>query len=219
MYTCHHPIGIKYLSRLRLEFSHLLYHKFKHGFLDAVDLLCICSSAIENTVHYFLHFPNFSTVRNTFLNEIAIADGSIIGQDKIKILNNFLCGNPTYSVNDSRLITSHLAYVINNAGKSRRSLIEILLDLHNAFGEVHHNLIDCILEYYHVPGHVSEIVKNLYCCFKTSILNDRFVTFIQFVEHEQYEQFGYQFMRYLTPLHWYQFADYAAVLSGLESEN
>ena len=44
-------------------------------------------------------------------------------------------------------------------------------------------------------------------------------TFIQSIKHEQYEQFGYKFMRYLTPRHWYQFAYDAAVISGLESEN
>ena len=47
-----------------------------------VLFLCSCSIAIENTVHYFLHRPNFSTARNTFLNEIAIVDISIIDQDE-----------------------------------------------------------------------------------------------------------------------------------------
>ena len=81
VFTCHNHIGIKYLTRLRLGFSHLHYHKFKHGFLDAVDTFCSCSTAIENAVHYFLHCPNLSTARNTFLNEIAIVDRSIIDQD------------------------------------------------------------------------------------------------------------------------------------------
>ena len=81
VFTCHNPIGIKYLTRLRLGFSHLHYHKFQHGFLDAVDTLCSCSTAIENAVLYFLHCPNLSTARNTFLNEIAIVDRSIIDQD------------------------------------------------------------------------------------------------------------------------------------------
>ena len=70
-FTCHSPIRIKYLTKLRLEISQLCYRKFKHGFLDAVDLHCSCSTRIENTVHDFLHCPNFSTARNTFLNEIA----------------------------------------------------------------------------------------------------------------------------------------------------
>ena len=49
VFTCHNPIGIKYLTSIRLGFSHLRYHKFKHGFLDAFDPLCSCSTAIENT--------------------------------------------------------------------------------------------------------------------------------------------------------------------------
>ena len=61
VFTCHNPIEIKYLARLTLGFSHLRYHKFKHGFLYALDPLCSCSTAVENTVHYFLHCSNFST--------------------------------------------------------------------------------------------------------------------------------------------------------------
>ena len=104
MYTCHNSIGIKYLTRLRLGFSHLCYNKFKDGFIDTVDPLCSCSSAIENTVHYFFHCPNFSTAQDTFLNEIAMVDRSIIDQEEIKIIQTLLCGNPTYSVNDNKLI-------------------------------------------------------------------------------------------------------------------
>ena len=104
VFTCHNPIGIKYLTRLKLGFSHLCYHKFKHGFLDTVDPLCSCSTAIKNTVHYCLHCHSFSTARNTFLNEIAIVDRSIIDQDEIKIIQTFLYGNPTYSVNDNKLV-------------------------------------------------------------------------------------------------------------------
>ena len=78
VYACHNPTEIKYITRLRLIFSHLRYHKFKHGFLDAVDRLCRCSSAIRNTIHYFLHYPSFSSAQNTFLSKIAMVDRSII---------------------------------------------------------------------------------------------------------------------------------------------
>ena len=104
MYTCHNAIGIKYLTRLRLGFNHLRYHKFKHGFLDATDLLCCCSTAIENTVHYFLHCSNFLSARNTFLNEISVTDRSIIDEDEIKIIQTLLYGNSIYSANDNKLI-------------------------------------------------------------------------------------------------------------------
>ena len=46
-----------------------------------------------------------------------------------------------------------------------------------------YNLIDCILEYHHVLDDIREIVKNLYCCFKASILTDGFVT--EFVHMEK----------------------------------
>ena len=105
MFTCPNSIGIKHLTRLMLGFSHLRYHKFKHGFLDAVDPLCSCSAAIENTVNYFLQCPNLLTARNIFLNEIAIVDRSITDQNAIKIIQNFPYGKPTtYSVNDNKLI-------------------------------------------------------------------------------------------------------------------
>ena len=69
-------------------------------------LICFAVAAqeLKNTVHYFLHCPNFLTARNTFLNEIAIVDRSITDQDEIKIIQTFLHGNPTYSTSDNKLI-------------------------------------------------------------------------------------------------------------------
>ena len=49
LYTCHNPIEVKYIKRLRLGFSQLRYHKFKHDFLDAIDPFCSCCTEIENT--------------------------------------------------------------------------------------------------------------------------------------------------------------------------
>ena len=70
------------------------------GFLDPVDPLCSFSTANENTTHYLLDCSNFPIARNTFLNEIAVVNISIIDQDEIKIIQTLLYGNPTFSVND-----------------------------------------------------------------------------------------------------------------------
>ena len=43
------PLGIRLLSRLRLSFSHLREHKFKHNFTDTLNLLCSCSLETEDT--------------------------------------------------------------------------------------------------------------------------------------------------------------------------
>ena len=101
VYTGHNPIGINYL---KTWIKSLLYHIFKHGFLDAVDPLRNCITTVENTIHYLFHCSNFSSARNTFLNEIVIVDRSTFDQVEIKIIQTFVYGNPTYSVNDNKLI-------------------------------------------------------------------------------------------------------------------
>ena len=41
-------------------------------------------------------------------------------------------------------------------------LVITLLDLENAFGEVHHNLIRASLQFHHVPKMFTEIISNIY---------------------------------------------------------
>ena len=38
IYNIHNPLGGKYLTRLRIRFSHLKEHKFKHNFQGSIDL-------------------------------------------------------------------------------------------------------------------------------------------------------------------------------------
>ena len=140
--------------------------------------------------------------------------------------------------------TSQMANIIDKARTKQRSVVITLLDLKNAFGEVHHNLIQTVLDYHHIPKEIKAMVKNLYTDFKTSIItsdfstpyitvgrgvlqgdclspllfNMCFNTFIQHIKDERYRQFGFSFSL-LNPLHWFQFADDAAVVTSLESEN
>ena len=43
--------GVKRLTRLRLNFSHLNEHKFRHNFKDTINPMCNCSAAAETTIH------------------------------------------------------------------------------------------------------------------------------------------------------------------------
>ena len=140
--------------------------------------------------------------------------------------------------------TAQMADIINKARIRQRSVVITLLDLKNAFGEVHHNLIQSVLDYHHIPDHIKFVIKNLYTDFKTSIITSQFQTpfltvgrgvlqedclspllfnmcfntFIQHIKAEKYSQFGFSF-KMLNPIHWFQFADYAAVITSQESEN
>ena len=53
-YNIHDTKGLKSLTRLRLRFSHLGDHKFRHNFQDCVSPMCSCVQNIETTTHVFL---------------------------------------------------------------------------------------------------------------------------------------------------------------------
>ena len=140
--------------------------------------------------------------------------------------------------------TAQMTNIINQARIKQRSVVITLLDLKNAFGEVHHNLIQSVLDYHHIPEQINEIIKSLYTDFNTTIItaefstpfitvgrgvlqgdclspllfNMCFNTFIQHIKADKYRQFGFM-TKFLNPIHWFQFADDAAVISGQESEN
>ena len=48
------PLGVKLLTHLRLQFSHLNEHKFRHGFSDTINPMCVCGTEVETTDHFFL---------------------------------------------------------------------------------------------------------------------------------------------------------------------
>ena len=72
--------------------------------------------------------------------------------------------------------TAQMVHIINNARLKQRSLIITLLDLMNAFGEVHHNLMSEVLKYHHIPSHIMKLVKSLYRGVQTSIITSDFTT-------------------------------------------
>jgi hypothetical protein len=71
--------------------------------------------------------------------------------------------------------TPQMAYIINQSRIRQRSLVITLLDLNKAFGEVHHNLIQSVLGYHHIPQHIQLMIKSLYTNFITSDFNTPFV--------------------------------------------
>ena len=54
---------MKLLARLRLLFSHLNEHKFRHGFKDTVDPFCACGNEIETAEHFFWRCHFYSAQR------------------------------------------------------------------------------------------------------------------------------------------------------------
>ena len=57
------PIGLKYVTRLRLGLSHLNEHRFNHNFENCLGSKCIYSSENESTLHFFLHSHYYNPIR------------------------------------------------------------------------------------------------------------------------------------------------------------
>ena len=97
VYNIHNPLGLKLLTRLRVNFSHLREHKFRHNFLDTLNPLCSCSLEIESTNHYLLRCPFYTDIRKTLLDNIIDIIGSILNLSEDKLVNLLLYGDDVYS--------------------------------------------------------------------------------------------------------------------------
>ena len=49
----HNPLDVKLLTRLRLKFSRLNEHKFRHNFKHWVSPICDCGAETKTTSHFF----------------------------------------------------------------------------------------------------------------------------------------------------------------------
>ena len=70
IYNIIDPYGLKLLTRLRVNLSHLREHKFRHNFLNTLNPLCSCMLETESTDHYLLRCPFYADVRKTLFDNI-----------------------------------------------------------------------------------------------------------------------------------------------------
>ena len=77
-YKIYDPLGIKRLTGLRLGFSHLSEHKFRHNFADSLNLLCSCSLETESTLHFFLRYQNYTTLCRALMTDLKNINDTIM---------------------------------------------------------------------------------------------------------------------------------------------
>ena len=94
IYNIYNPLGVKYLTRLRIGFSHLKELEFKHIFQDSIDPMYSCSSDIETTIYLFLHCASFNIQIQTFFDKKVTIDANILIENKDSIVNTVLFGKP-----------------------------------------------------------------------------------------------------------------------------
>ena len=78
VFNCCNLKGIRLITWLRLELSHLRQHKFKYKFQNCLNPLCSCDSSIESTSHFLLHCPIFHFKRHTLLSTLNNIDFKVL---------------------------------------------------------------------------------------------------------------------------------------------
>lgn len=107
--------GLMLLTRLRVGFSHLKEHKFRHNFQDTTDPFCECRTGdIEDTQHYLLHCPNYSPQRLVLFNDLFNLSVHFSPYKCGMLLRLFLYGLPCLSDSKNKSILSiAIKFIVN----------------------------------------------------------------------------------------------------------
>ena len=100
------PAGVKYLNRLRPNFSHLIEHKFHHNFRDTVNPLCCCNTETETTNHNLLRCHLFSEQRTKLLENVKNLDNTLLRHRDDELLQILLYGSHKFSSSVNNKILS-----------------------------------------------------------------------------------------------------------------
>ena len=116
IYNIHDPVGIKYLTRLRLGLSHLNEHKFRHNFQDYLNLLCSCSLEVETTNHCFLYCHYYNDIRKTLLDTVKeITNICLSDFSDESLVNLLLHGNSIYSLEENKeVIKAFINFILSS---------------------------------------------------------------------------------------------------------
>ena len=113
-FVCHNPIGIKYITRIRLSLSHLREHKFKCSFQDTLNTICNYGNDVESAIHFFLHCPLYSNERRTLLNSLVNIDHTLLYNTDFSLTQILPFGNATFNAKENtKIINLTIDFVLS----------------------------------------------------------------------------------------------------------
>ena len=109
--------GVVFLNWLRLGFSHLNEHKFRHGFRDILDPFCACrTNSIENSQHFLLHCSIYSHARRLLFNKLQALDINFYPLSPHKLLSLLLYGDPMLASNiNNAILNLSIEFILETA--------------------------------------------------------------------------------------------------------
>lgn len=139
-----------------------------------------------------------------------------------------------------------MKYILTKQKRYNRDIYVVLLDLKNAFGELHHSLLRFTLDYHSIPQATSDLILSQYQNFNVSVIDPRiglntepikvkrgvlqgdtlspllfnmvFNTLMTTLTRPEMKQCGVLWGNGATRSHWTQFADDAAIISESPGE-
>ena len=121
-FKCYIHNGITLMTRLCLELSHLLEHKFNDNFQNCINPLCSCSIDIESTSHFFLHCPLFNYKRISLQSILSKTDCKLT-ESKESSFKNTTIGNQLFDLKKNSLILNASVYYILSTERFEETLL------------------------------------------------------------------------------------------------
>ena len=113
-FNCCNLKGIRLITRLRLELSHLSEHKFKYNFRNCLNPLCSCGLSIESTSHFLLHCPIFHDKRHTLLSTLDNIDSKILESNDSYLTQTLLFGSTLFdSETNTLVLNATIDYILS----------------------------------------------------------------------------------------------------------
>ena len=116
-------VEVKLLTRLRLGFSHLREHKFRHGFRGILNPVCSCSIEAETTEHYFLRCHFYNENRSALMNELNEIDSPFSTLNENKLIDLLLYGYDKFDDKKNRNILMRTIKFIKGSQRFDENLL------------------------------------------------------------------------------------------------
>ena len=122
IFDIYNSYGIKLLTRVRLGLSHLNEHKFKHGFNNTINPICICGGDIKSINHFFLHCPEYCQARQTLFDKIQSINKMLLSQNESSLTHLLLYDHPKCNSSVNAFILNSATEFILSSGRFNGSL-------------------------------------------------------------------------------------------------
>lgn len=110
--------GVVFLNRLRVGFSHLREHKYRHNFADTLDPFCNCrTNSLETTEHFLMHCSDYSNERLVMFSSLFQLDISLLPLKPKVLYHILLYGDTNFSTNLNHEILSATVKFLVDTGR------------------------------------------------------------------------------------------------------